>query len=110
MKPEIYKYLEDIKLSIQAIERYISDLASLQDYQNDMETIDAVERRLAIIGEALFKADKIEPELKISDKKKIIVLRHILVHEYDLVSDSTIWQIIKHNLPILNREVTSLLS
>ncbi len=53
MRPEILKYLEDIKISIQAIEIYVSDLPTLEDYQNDAKTIDAVERRLAIIGEAM---------------------------------------------------------
>ena len=109
MKPETLKYLEDIRLSIQAIESYISDLATLEDYQEDAETIDADERRLAIIGEALFKADKVNPDLEITNKKKIIALRHILVHEYDLITHSTIWQIFKYNLPILNAEVQSLL-
>ncbi len=74
-----------------------------------METIDAVERRLAIIGEALFKTDKIEPEIEISNKKKIITLRHILVHEYNLISNSTIWQILKYSLPILKKEISHIL-
>jgi uncharacterized protein with HEPN domain len=109
MKPEVLKYLEDINLSIQAIEKYISDLTTVEEYEKDMETIDAVERRLAIIGEALFKANKIEPKIEISNKKKIIALRHILVHEYDLISNSTIWQILKYNLPVLKTEISHLL-
>ncbi len=108
MKPKLLKYLEDINLSIQAIEKYISDLSTVEDYERDMETIDAVERRLAIIGEELFKADKIEPEVEIS-KKKDNSIKAILVHEYDLISNSTIWQILKYNLPILKTEVSHLL-
>lgn len=30
-------------------------------------------------------------EIIISDKKRIISLRHILVHDYDLIEDETIW-------------------
>ncbi|MCC6287886.1 MAG: DUF86 domain-containing protein [Chitinophagaceae bacterium] len=37
----------------------------------------------------------------IADKKKIIGLRHILVHDYDLIDDSTIWLIITKSLPVL---------
>lgn len=81
-------------------------MSSVEEYERDMKTIDAVERRLAIIGEAVFKAEKIEPEIKLSHKKKIIALRHILVHEYDLISNSTIWQILKYNLPILKKEIS----
>jgi hypothetical protein len=51
-------------------------LSTVEEYEKDMETTDADERRLAIIGEALFKAYKIEPEIQISNTKKIIVLRH----------------------------------
>ena len=85
MKPEVLKYLEDIRQSIEAIQRYTSDLSSAEEYANDEETIDAVERRLSIIGEALFKAEKLVANLPVSKKKMIIALRHILVHEYDLI-------------------------
>ncbi len=109
MKPEVFKYLEDIKLSIDLIEKYTADLSMVIDYEKDAETIDAVERRLAIIGEALFKTLKIEPDLNISEKTKIIKLRHILVHEYNLVTNSTIWSIIKNDLLILKKEIQDLI-
>ena len=54
---------------------------------------DAVKRRLAIIGEALWKINKIDPENNITERRKIIGLRHILTHDYDLVSPDVIWQI-----------------
>ena len=54
---------------------------------------DAVKRRLAIIGEALCKINKIDPENNITERRKIIGLRHILTHDYDLVSPDVIWQI-----------------
>lgn len=109
MKPEVLKYLLDIKMSIESIERYTSDLKSKDDYAKDEETIDSVERRLAIIGEALFKADKLDNTIPISNKTKIIGLRHILVHEYDLVAHSVIWDIIQIHLPVLKKEVELLL-
>lgn len=109
MNPDILKYLEDINLSIQAIEDHVSNVPTLREYESDLKTIDAVERRLAIIGEALFKADKLDKSLPVSQKQKIIGLRHILVHDYDLIDDSTIWLIIKNNLPILKREIRQLM-
>jgi uncharacterized protein with HEPN domain len=36
---------------------------------------------------------KLYPELNVTDQKKIIGLRHILVHDYDLIDDGTIWKI-----------------
>lgn len=110
MRHEVRKYLDDIRKSIDAIENYTSDLSSVDNYTNDAETIDAVERRLAIIGEALFKANKLDPNLPIADKLRIIKLRHILVHDYDLITHSTIWLIIKNNLPLLKKQVQELLA
>ncbi len=110
MKPDIFKFLEDVKLSVDAIEHHIRTVDSLAAYTNNLTTVDAVERRLAIIGEAIFKADKFEPDLPITGKAKIIILRHILVHEYDLINDATIWKIVKENLPILKAEVIAIIN
>jgi len=69
MSPEIKKYLDDILHSISVIENHVADVFSLKEYESNQKTIDSVERRLAIIGEALFKADKIDNNLSITDKK-----------------------------------------
>ena len=70
---------------------------------------DAVERRLAIIGEALWKASKIDKSINFSYQKSIISLRHIIVHEYDMIDKGTLWRIIKNDLPILQSEVEQIL-
>jgi uncharacterized protein with HEPN domain len=67
--------------------------------------IDAVERRLAIIGEALWKLTKLNNEIKVTGQKKIIGIRHILVHDYDLTDDASIWKIINSNLGTLKEEI-----
>jgi len=85
MSPEIKKLLLDILKSIEIIELRVQNFSTLAAYKNDLKTIDAVERRLAIIGEALWKVDKEDKTLAISSKNKIISLRHILVHDYDIV-------------------------
>ncbi len=109
MNPDIKKYVDDILFSIFTIEKYVENIPSLSEYELDQKTIDSVERRLAIIGEALFKADKINELLNITDKRKIIGLRHILVHDYDLIDDSTIWLIVQKNLPVLKQELIRLM-
>ena len=85
MSPEIKKLLLDILKSIEIIELRVQNFSTLAAYKNDLKTIDAVERRLAIIGEALWKVDKEDKTLAISSKNKIISLRHIVVHDYDIV-------------------------
>ncbi len=110
MNRELTKLIQDMFDCIVIIESHLQNITTFSAYKNDTKTVDAVERRLAIIGEALWKADKITPEIAFSDKKRIISLRHILVHDYDLVDDETIWLICKRNLLILKKEVEIILN
>ena len=110
MNREIAKSIQDIFDCIVLIENHLQNIPTLSAYKNDIKTIDAVERRLSIIGEALWKVDKMDPALAISSKKRIISLRHILVHDYDLIDDETIWIICKKNIPILKTEVKTILN
>ena len=102
-------FLIDIHASIDIIEKHIDNINSRNEYQNNFLVSDAVERRLAIIGEALSKALKLDSSIKVSHHKKIIALRHILVHDYDLIENETIWVICKKHIPILKTEVEQLL-
>jgi uncharacterized protein with HEPN domain len=110
MNPESPKYVGDILDSIEMIEFHLMGIKSFSEYSSNLTVIDAVERRLAIIGEALSKITKLEPELEITDQKKIIGLRHILVHDYDLIDDGTIWKITQNNLDILKEELQKYLN
>ena len=103
-------FLIDIHASIDIIEKHIDNINSRNEYQNNFLVSDAVERRLAIIGEALSKALKLDSSIKVSHHKKIIALRHILVHDYDLVDDNAIWAIVKVYLPVLKTEIEKLLT
>lgn len=80
MKHNVAKYMEDIVLSVDDIYSYLSDTTSEETFLQNRMLYDAVCRRFGIIGEAMFQADKLEPQLAITDKKKIIGLRHIIIH------------------------------
>lgn len=105
MNPESLKYIDDILDSINAINSYLSEIKSFSEYASNLMMIDAVERRLAIIGEALWKLTKLNKNIHVTDQRKIIGLRHILVHDYDLIDDGSIWKIIHNNLGILKEEI-----
>ena len=109
MKHNVLKYLEDIRLSILDIENYVANIASAKQIEENKLLFDALCRRFAIIGEAVYQADKIDKHLPITDKAKIKGLRHIIVHDYDLVRATDLWIIISKNLPILKTEVDALL-
>lgn len=105
MSREINKLLNDILKAIDLIEVYLREVPTLALYKQNFMLIDAVERRLSIIGEALWKANKIESSINVTNKTKIISLRHIIVHDYDLVEDEAIWLICQKHLPVLKQEV-----
>ena len=71
----------------------------------------AVERDLEIIGEALNRIIKREPdfEVKITNAKAIIGLRNQVIHAYDNISDENIWSILINHLPKLKTEVEILI-
>jgi uncharacterized protein with HEPN domain len=71
----------------------------------------AVERQLMIVGEALNRLRKIEPEFlaSITDSRKIIAFRNILVHGYDVIRNEVVWGILDSDLSTLTAEVSALL-
>lgn len=110
MPPEVLKYMADINFCIERIEYHMRNIQSYSDFSKQWTVYDAVERRLAIIGEAVWKINKIDNSIQISDKKKIIGLRHILTHDYDLISPEILWKVLKNNIPILKLEILNILN
>ncbi|MFY8127093.1 MAG: DUF86 domain-containing protein [Chitinophagaceae bacterium] len=105
MKHNKEKYLLDILLSIQEIEKYIINVTSHNQIEENQMLFDALCRRFSIIGEALYQANKIDKNLVISYKEKIMSLRHIIVHDYDMVRSLDLYIIIQKNLNLLKQEV-----
>ena len=103
------KYLSDILMAIELIEEFIVDDKDFTLYDSDRKTQSAVERQLAIIGEALNQFKKLEPEVKIENDKQIISFRNRLVHAYDSLDNSMIWVIISRHLTPLKIEIKTLM-
>jgi uncharacterized protein with HEPN domain len=69
----------------------------------------AVEREISIIGEALYKANKIEKNLAITNLKNIISMRHIVIHDYDMIESERLYITLKKHIPILKEEIAKIL-
>ncbi|HEY5591570.1 MAG TPA: HepT-like ribonuclease domain-containing protein, partial [Paludibacter sp.] len=69
----------------------------------------AVERNIEIIGEAMDWLLKANPEIQITDSRKIVDTRNRIIHGYDSVSEDVIWLIVNRYLPILEVEIKQLL-
>lgn len=110
MQHEVSKYLEDIIESISRIEEYTQAIKQFAEFKTNKMMYDAVQRRLGIIGEAMWKADKLNKNLPIIEKQKIISLRHILIHDYDLIDPAIVWTILQKHLPQLKQETMKILN
>jgi uncharacterized protein with HEPN domain len=79
---DVSVWLEDIMMAIGRIKQYIRKIKSIDEYKQSYIIVDATERNLEIIAEALKNAVKLQPGLAVSESKKIIGLRNIINHEY----------------------------
>lgn len=102
------KYLSDIVRAIDLIEDFIKDIDTFNTYEADLKSQSAVERQLAIVGEALNKFSKAEPEVTIQYDKQIIAFLNRLIHAYDSIDNAIVWTILKKHLPKLKKEIRSL--
>ena len=109
MKHEIKAWLEDIERSIIEIYEFLPEKRDFFQFENDLKTKKAVERNLEIIGEALNRILKVEPDIKISDSRKIVDTRNRIIHGYDSVTADVLWLIITKYLPALKNEIQKLL-
>src|SRR5690606_21471088 len=103
------KYLSDILMAIELIEEFTAGIKDFNVYDSDKKTQSAVERQLAIIGEALNHFRRVEPEIQIENDKQIVAFRNRLVHAYDNLDNSIIWAILNRHISPLKIEVAELL-
>lgn len=103
--------LEDIRLAATDIEGFTRG-RSAQEYQSDELLRAAVERKFIIIGEALTRLEKLDPlwASKISDFRKIVGFRNVLVHGYEAIDDQIVWATVQIHVPVLRQEVQALVT
>ena len=110
MEPEIKTWLQDINRSIEEIYSFLPEKRDFFEFRTDLKTIKAVERNLEIIGEALNRVLKKQPNIPITDSRKIVDTRNRIIHSYDSVTEDVIWLIVIKYLPILKKEVEEILN
>lgn len=110
MRRKTAKWLEDIRCSAVFILGAVEG-KSLAHYESDPLVRAAVERHFEIIGEAVGRLAREDPETaaRIGDYPRIIAFRNVLIHGYDLVDHTTVWEVIRENLPPLLSQVEGLL-
>jgi uncharacterized protein with HEPN domain len=110
MTEEINKYLYDIFQAVKNINSFVKN-KSFEYFKKNTLLQSALERQFEIIGEALNRIKKIDDVFvsKITDAHKIIGLRNVIAHGYDIIELKIIWDAVKYNLPKLKTEITKLI-
>ena len=111
MLPEVLKFLHDIQHACALIEQFTLGRTA-DDFSHDPQLRSAVERQFITIGEALQQMLRIDPELSnsITDTRRIINFRNVMVHGYAQITPDTVWGVVETGLSTLSKEVRQLLS
>ena len=109
MENQIRTWLADIKQAIEEINVFLPDKRDFFEFRNDLKTRRAIERNVEIIGEAVNRILKVEPNIQIKNSRKIVDTRNRIIHGYDSVSEEIIWSIVVRDLPKPENEINDLL-
>ena len=100
--------VEDILEAAKKIQRFTKGM-SFDKFIHDEKTVDAVIRNFEIIGEA---SNRLPEEFKSKhgniDWVRIKGFRNRIVHDYFGIDHSIVWNVIKHYLPGLVKEISIL--
>ena len=103
MRPrDVRVYLQDLVTAADAIGGFIAG-RTLNGFRADLMLRSAVERQFEILGEALARALRLDPELqeRLPASRGAIDFRNVIAHEYDALAADTVWDIARNELPAL---------
>lgn len=111
MQPESAAFLWDVRAAAVRVTTFITGL-TIESYTSDELRKSAVERQLEIIGEALNKLRRADPQTaaRVPDLVRIIGLRNVLAHGYAVVDDAVVWTAASRRVPTLLTVVEGLLA
>src|SRR5713226_9357846 len=100
MQPNSAKLLEDIR-DAAAFILEVTGMRTKGEYVQNRLMRQAVERNFQIIGEAINRLTKLDPETaaRVGEIPRIIAFRNIIVHGYDTLDHEVVWYVISGELP-----------
>lgn len=102
-----HKLLIDISNACEEIIEFTDD-KSIADFKKDRILQLALERQFEIIGEALYRLDRIDHDNlcdSIPEYSKIIGFRNVIAHGYDILDQDVLWDFAKERVPELLEKI-----
>ena len=111
MRPDAPALLWDARNDGRSVQAFLAGV-HLDDYLANDLIRSAIERQLTIIGEALNRLSRLDPQTasSITDLERIVAFRNLLVHGYSTIDDALVWQLATSRLPALIAELDALLA
>lgn len=111
MDEQLNKYIQDILTAISEIE--IATTQRGKEYQifvSDFVFRKFVERNIEIMGEAMNRILKIQPDINVTAARKIVDTRNYVIHAYDSLKPDILWAIVINHIPKLKQELEAITS
>ena len=106
----ILKHLEDIRLAIEELEEFFKDFPRRFDlFEKNILLKRAVERQTEIMGEAMVRIRRHNPDFIIPNSKDVIATRNRIIHAYDSVQPDFLWGLVIRHIPELKKDVERLI-
>ena len=77
-------------------------------FENDVIFRKFVERNIEILGEAMNRILKTQPDIKITSARKIVDTRNYVIHAYDSLKPDILWAIVINHIPRLKSDILSI--
>src|SRR5688500_15465480 len=90
----------------------VTEGKSFEEYAVDDLLPDVVIRQLTIVGEAVARIARTDPDVapQLGDYPRIVAFRNQLVHNYPQVNQQFVWAIVQNEVPVLLDRVRALLA
>jgi uncharacterized protein with HEPN domain len=111
MRREVLKLLEDARIACAEVDQFI-ERQTEESFLRQVAVQRSVERSLEITGEALRWLRDLDPEFapRIPNLSRVISLRNILAHGYDVLDYEIIWNIATHEVPALRASIDRIMN
>lgn len=99
-------YLYDVWKAITDVESFFTNYRMRYDvFEKDYLRRSAVERKAEIMGEAINRILKIQPDFPLPNARAIIDTRNRIIHGYDSVKPEFLWGLVIKHIPALKSDI-----